>query len=91
MGDRPTRTTEDASGGDKGLQGVRMDYRNFFLTRTFPDTFSWSILHKNQSLKTPKCSLGKQITNFFYIVQVTDGLLLIIYFVTLPHSVFNLF
>ena len=25
--------------GDKGLQGVTKDYRNFFLTRTFPDTF----------------------------------------------------
>ena len=35
--------------GDKGLQGVKKDYRNFFLTRTFPDTFTWSILHKNQS------------------------------------------
>ena len=35
--------------GDKGLQGVTKDYRNFFLTRTFPGTFSWSILHKNQS------------------------------------------
>ena len=35
--------------GDKGLQGVAKDYRNIFLTRTFPDTFSWSILHKNQS------------------------------------------
>ena len=35
--------------GDKGLQGVTKDYRNFFLTRTFPDTLSWSILHKNQS------------------------------------------
>ena len=35
--------------GDKWLQGVTKDYRNFFLTRTFPDTFSWSILHKNQS------------------------------------------
>ena len=34
---------------EKGLQGVTKDYRNFFLTRTFPDTFSWSILHKNQS------------------------------------------
>ena len=37
------------TGGDKGLQGVTKDYRNFFLTKTFPDTFSWSILHKNQS------------------------------------------
>ena len=35
------------TGGDKGLQGVTKDYRNFFRTRTFPDTFSWSILHKN--------------------------------------------
>ena len=25
--------------GDKGLQGVTKDYRNFFLTRTFPDAF----------------------------------------------------
>ena len=38
-------------GGDKGLQGVAKDYRNFFLTRTFPDTFSWSILHKKSKLK----------------------------------------
>ena len=37
------------TGGDRGLQGVIKDYRNFFLTRTFPDTFSLSILHKNQS------------------------------------------
>ena len=35
--------------GDKGLQGVTKDYRNFFQTKTFPDTLSWSILHKNQS------------------------------------------
>ena len=35
--------------GDKGLKRVTKDYRNFFLTRTFPDTFSWSVLHKNQS------------------------------------------
>ena len=34
--------------GENGLQGVTKDYRNFFLTRTFPDTFSWSILHRNQ-------------------------------------------
>ena len=37
------------TGGDKGLQGVTKDYRNLFLTRTFPDTFSWSILLKNES------------------------------------------
>ena len=41
--------------GDKGLQRVTKDYRNFFLTRTFPDTFSWSILHKNEI---------KEISNF---------------------------
>ena len=29
--------------GDKGLQRVTKDYRNLFLTRTFPDTFSWSL------------------------------------------------
>ena len=40
---------QGVTGGDKGLQGVTKDYRNFFLTRTFPDTFSSSILHKNQS------------------------------------------
>ena len=39
---------QGVTGGDKGLQGVTKDYRHFFLTRTFPDTFSWSILHKNQ-------------------------------------------
>ena len=40
---------QGVTGGDKGLQGVAKDYRNFFLTRTFPDIFSWSILHKNQT------------------------------------------
>ena len=39
--------------GDGGLQGVTAGYKglqkNCFLTRTSPDTFSWSILHKNQS------------------------------------------
>ena len=37
------------TGGDKALQGVTRDYRNFFLTRTFPDTFSCFFLHRNQS------------------------------------------
>ena len=37
------------TGGDKGLRWVTKNYRKFFLTRPFPDTFSWSILHKNQS------------------------------------------
>ena len=40
---------QEVTGGDKGLRGATRDYRNFFLTRTLPDTFSWSILHKNQS------------------------------------------
>ena len=32
-----------------GVTGVTKDYRKFFQTRTFSHTFSWSILHKNQS------------------------------------------
>ena len=40
---------QGVTGGDKGLLGAIRDYRNFFLTRTFQDTLSWSILHKNQS------------------------------------------
>ena len=35
--------------GNKVLQGVQRIIEYFFLTRTFPNTFSWSILHKNQS------------------------------------------
>ena len=35
--------------GCKGLQGVTKDYRNFFLTRMLPDTFSWFIFHEKQS------------------------------------------
>ena len=50
--------------GDKALQGFTKGYRNFFLTRTFPDTFSWSILHKNQSWRNLKF-LTKQWTNSF--------------------------
>ena len=46
---RGYRGLQEVTGGDKGFQGVAKDYRNFFLTRTFPDTFSGSILHKNQS------------------------------------------
>ena len=46
---RGYRGLQGLTGGDKELQGVTKDYRHFFLTRTFPDTFSWSILHKNQS------------------------------------------
>ena len=33
---------QGVTGGEKGLHGVTKDYRNVFLTRTFPDTFSWS-------------------------------------------------
>ena len=43
------RGLQGVTRGDSGWQGVTKDYRNFFLTRTFPDTFSWSIFHKNQS------------------------------------------
>ena len=43
---RGDRGWQGVTGGDKGLQGVTKDYRNFFLTRTFPDTFSCSILDK---------------------------------------------
>ena len=49
------------TGGYKGLQGVTgvykelnevtKDFRTFFQSRTFPDSFPWSILHKNQSLR----------------------------------------
>ena len=46
---RGYRGLQGLTGGDKGLQGVTKDYRNFFLNRTFSATFSWSILHKNQS------------------------------------------
>ena len=43
---RGYRGLHGVTGGDKGSQGVTTDYKNFFLTTTFPDTFSWSILHK---------------------------------------------
>ena len=36
---RGYRGLQGVTGSDKGLQGVTMDYRNIFLTRTFPDTF----------------------------------------------------
>ena len=42
------RGLQGVTRGDKGLQGVTKDYRNFFPTRTLPDTFSYSILHNNQ-------------------------------------------
>ena len=37
---RSYRGLQGVTRGDKGLQGVTKDYRNFFLTRTFPDAFS---------------------------------------------------
>ena len=43
------KALQGVTGDDKALQGVTKDYRNFILNRTFPDTFSWSFLHKNQS------------------------------------------
>ena len=46
---RGNKGLQGVTGGDKGLQGVKKDDRNFFLSRTFPNTFSWSLLHKNQS------------------------------------------
>ena len=42
---------QGVKGGEKGLQEATSDYRNFFLTRTFPDTFSRSILLKKSKLK----------------------------------------
>ena len=39
------------TGGDKELRATTKDHRNFFLSKTFPDTFSWSILHKKPKLK----------------------------------------
>ena len=48
---RGDRGLQGLTGGYKGLQGVTKDYRNFFLTRTFPDTFSCSILYKKSNLK----------------------------------------
>ena len=40
---------QEVTGSDKGLQGVTKDCRNLFPTKTFPNTFSWSILHKIQN------------------------------------------
>ena len=45
---RGYRGLQGVTGGYNGLQGVTKNYRNFFLTRTFPDTFSWLILDKNR-------------------------------------------
>ena len=60
---RGYRGLQGVTRGDKGLQGVTKDYRNFFLTRTFPDTFSWSILYKKSKLKKRQIFLPKRWTN----------------------------
>ena len=60
---RGYKELQGVTSSDKALQGVTKDYRNFFLTRTFPDTFSWSILHKNQSLRNLKFLPKKRWTN----------------------------
>ena len=49
-----TRGYKGLQGVKRGHKGVTKDYRNFFLTRTFPDTFTLSILHKNQSSRNLK-------------------------------------
>ena len=41
---RGYRGLQRVTGGNKELQRI---IETFFLSRTFPDTFSWSILHKN--------------------------------------------
>ena len=46
---RGDRSLQGVTVGYKGLQGVTKDSRNFFLTRTLPDTFCMSFVHKNQS------------------------------------------
>ena len=46
---RGFKRLQGVTGDDKALQGVTKDHRIFILNRTFPDTFSWSFLHKNQS------------------------------------------
>ena len=48
---RGYRGLQGVTRGDKGLPGVTKGYRNSFLTRTFPGTFSWSVLHKKSKLK----------------------------------------
>ena len=54
--------------GDRGLQGLTGGYKGlqriietFFVTRPFPDTFSWSVFHKNQSS-----------TNFKFLTKTMD-------------------
>ena len=54
---RGHKALQGVTRGDSGWQGVTVvtkDYTNFLLTKTFPDTFPWSILHKNQSWRNFK-------------------------------------
>ena len=51
---RGDRSLQGVTVGYKGLQGVTNDSRNFFLTRTLPDTFCMSFLRKNQSWRNLK-------------------------------------
>ena len=46
---RGYRGLQGVTRGYQGLQGVNENDRNFFLSRTFRNTFSWLILHKNRS------------------------------------------
>ena len=48
---RDYRGLQGVTGGEKGSERI---IETFFPTRTFPDTFSWSILYKNQSLRNLK-------------------------------------
>ena len=44
--------SQGVKGGQRGLhrviEGYKVLEKSFFLTRMFPESFSWSILHKKQ-------------------------------------------
>ena len=46
---RGYRGLQGGQGVTSGYRGLQRIIQTLFLTRTFPDTFFWSILHKNQS------------------------------------------
>ena len=52
---------QEVTRGYRRLQGVTAGYKGLqkkcFLTRTSPDTFSWSILHKHKSLRNLNFSM----------------------------------
>ena len=74
---------QGVTGDYKGWQGVTRNYRrlqgvtagykglqkNCFLTRTSPDTFSWSMLHKHKSLRNLNFR-WKRWTNPFGKIQI---------------------